>query len=242
MRIIPYLSCKGTNVVKGIGMEGLRVVGNPVIMAASYYEQGADEILYTDVVASLYGRPPMESVIRPLAGSIFVPLTVCGGIKYMADVRAMFQYGAERVCINTAAIARPEFITEIAQAFGSQAVMVGIEYLDGKCFTDAGREPTGLDAWDWARRVVDLGAGEILATSIARDGTRRGFDLDFLTKLATLPIPVVAHGGAGSIEHIIEVAETGVSGIALGSVLHYKELNIPSIKVALKRAGEAVRL
>jgi cyclase len=120
--------------------------------------------------------------------------------------------------------------------------MVGIEYNNGLCFTNAGREHTGVNAWDWARRVVDLGAGELLLTSIARDGTRSGFDLAFLEKVATLPVPVIAHGGAGIIEHVIDAAKAGASGIALGSVLHYKNLSIPSIKVALQRAGETVRI
>jgi imidazole glycerol-phosphate synthase subunit HisF len=241
LRIIPYLSCKSDQLVKGIQLEGLRKLGDPAVFAKDYYEQGADEVLYVDIVASLYGRPPMESVIRKLAAQIYVPLTVGGGIRYLADVRAMFFAGADKVCLNTAAIARPELITEIANCFGSQACMVGIEYMQGKCMTNAGREHTGLDAWDWARRAVDLGAGELLLTSISRDGTRGGFDLDFLTKVASLPVPVIAHGGAGTVEHIVEAAGTGVSGIALGSVLHYKNLNIPSIKVALQRAGEAVR-
>jgi cyclase len=241
LRIIPYLSCKSDRLVKGVQMEGLRQLGDPSAFASGYYDQGADEVLYVDIVASLYSRPPMESVISSIASRLFVPLTVGGGIRYLADVRAMFRCGADKVLINTAAIARPELIREIAQAFGSQACMVGIEYSGGKCYTNAGREVTGLDAWDWARRAIDMGAGELLVTSIARDGTRAGFDLEFLEKMATLPVPVIAHGGAGTNQHIIDAADTGVSGIALGSVLHYKTLSIPNIKAALAAAGETVR-
>lgn len=242
LRIIPYLSCKSERLVKGVRLEGLRQLGDPAVFARDYYQQGADEILYVDIVASLYGRSPREAVIRSIASQIFVPLTVGGGIKELADVRNLFSYGADKVLINTGAIARPQLITEIAQAFGSQACMVGIEYGGGKCFTNAGREHTGLDAWDWARRAVDAGAGELLLTSIDRDGTRSGFDLDFLSKMATLPVPVVAHGGAGNVQHIIDAADTGVSGIAMGSVLHYRDLTIPHIKAALAVAGETVRI
>lgn len=222
-------------------MEGLRRVGEPMAMAKRYYEQGADEILYTDVVASLYGRPPMDSVISALSQQIFVPLTVCGGISSMHAVKAMFHCGAEKVCINTAAIGSPDFITEIAKAYGCQAVVVGIEYINGMCMTNTGREHTGLDAMEWAKMAVDLGAGELLMTSIERDGTRRGFDLKFLEQVAKLSVPVIAHGGAGSIQHCVEVAGTGVAGIALGTLLHYNEFTIPTIKAALAAAGEPVR-
>ena len=241
IRIIPYLSCKGNRVVKGISMEGLRPVGEPMTMAKRYYDQGADEILYTDVVASLYGRRPMDAVITGLAEKIFIPLTVCGGIGDMDAVRAMFHCGAEKVCINTAAIGRPELITEIAKQYGCQAVMVGIEYINGRCMTNAGREHTGLDAMDWAKRAIDLGAGELLMTSIERDGTRKGFDLKFLAEAAKLPVPVIAHGGAGSLDDCVKVAQVGVAGIALGTMLHYGEFTVGTIKAALAAAGEPVR-
>jgi len=248
LRIIPRLDIKAPNLVKGVRLEGLRVLGNPAEFAERYFEQGADELYYQDIVASLYQRNTINELIRTAAERIFVPLTVGGGIRSIEDIRALLRSGADKVCINTAAVRRPELITEAARSFGTQCVVVAIETIrqkngTWKAFTDNGREHTGLDAYDWARQAVDLGAGELLLTSVDQEGTRRGFDLEFIEKLARhVPVPVVAHGGAGSIAHLIEVAKLGVDGIAIATVLHYKNLTVGEIKRELAAAGVEVRL
>ena len=247
LRIIPRLDIKAPNLVKGVRLEGLRVMGDPAAHAVRYFEQGADELHYQDIVASLYQRSTIDDLIRATAERIFVPLTVGGGIRSKADIRKLLRAGADKVCINTAAVKEPQLITEAAQVFGTQCIVVAVETIrqtDGrwKAFTDNGREHTGLDAYDWARRAVDLGAGELLLTSVDREGTRKGFDLEFIAKLARqVPVPVVAHGGAGKIEDIVEVAKLGVDGVAIAALLHYQELTVARIKQGLAAAGVEVR-
>ena len=248
LRIIPRLDIKAPNLVKGVRLEGLRVLGNPAEFAERYFEQGADELYYQDIVASLYQRNTINELIRTAAERIFVPLTVGGGVRSIEDIRALLRSGADKVCINTAAVRRPELIPEAARTFGTQCIVVAIETIrqkngSWKAFTDNGREHTGLDAYDWARRAVDLGAGELLLTSVDHEGTRRGCDLEFIEKLARqVPVPVVAHGGAGSIEHLVEGAKLGVDGIAIATGLHYKNLTVGEIKRGLAAAGVEVRL
>lgn len=247
LRVIARLDIKAPNLVKGVRFEGLRVLGKPAEFAERYFEQGADELYYQDIVASLYERSSILDLVRSAAEHIFVPLTVGGGIRTVDDIRAALRAGADKVCINTAAIRRPELIGEAAQIFGTQCVVVGVEAIrqpDGrwKAFTDNGREHTGLDAREWALRAVELGAGELLLSSVDREGTRKGFDLDFIAGIAgQVDVPVVAHGGAGSIEDVIKVARLGVDGVAIAAALHYKAFTIGELKAGLTAAGIEVR-
>jgi cyclase len=247
LRIIPRLDIKAPNLVKGIRLEGLRVIGDPADHAQRYFEQGADELMYQDIVASLYGRNSLTELVRKTAERIFIPLTVGGGIRSVADIQNLLRAGADKVCLNTAAVARPALISEAASTFGSQCIVIAIETIrqtngSWEAFTDNGREHTGLDAYDWARRAVDLGAGELLLTSVDREGTKKGFDVDFIKRLATtVGVPVVAHGGASSAAQVAEVAGLGVDGVAIASLLHYKWSTISELKRELTNAGVEVR-
>jgi len=248
LRIIARLDIKAPNLVKGIRLEGLRVLGKPAEFAERYFEQGVDELYYQDIVASLYERNSILDLVSAAADQIFVPLTVGGGVRTVDDIRMLLRAGADKVCINTAAIRRPELIGEAARIFGTQCVVVAVEAIrqpggNWKAFTDNGREHTNLDACEWALRAVELGAGELLLTSVDREGRRKGFDLEFIAALAgKVGVPVVAHGGAGTVEDIIKVARLGVDGVALASMLHYGDATIPEIKKALAAAGIEVRL
>ena len=247
LRIIPRLDIKAPNLVKGIRLEGLRKLGNPAAFAERYYEQGADELIYQDIVASLYERNGIEDLIRETAERIFIPLTVGGGIRTLADIQSILRAGADKICLNTAAIKNPRFITEAANRFGRQCIVVVIEAIrqsDGvwKAFTDNGREHSGRDALEWAAEAVELGAGELLVTSVDREGTASGFELDLLKRLArVVPVPVIAHGGAGKVADIAEVARLGVDGVAIAGLLHYGRATIAEIKDALAGAGVEVR-
>ncbi len=248
LRLIPRLDIKGPNLVKGIRLEGLRVLGDPAAFAARYAAEGADEIIYQDIVASLYGRNSIADLVRRTAEQVFVPLTVGGGIRSIADIQGLLRAGADKVCLNTAAVKRPAFITEAATTFGTQCVVVAVETIrqpDGRwlAFTDNGRQPTGLDARDWARRAVELGAGELLLTSVDREGTKKGFDLEFIRLLAReVEVPVVAHGGCGSADDLVAAARLGVDGLAVASVLHYRQASITALKGALAAAAMEVRV
>ena len=232
VRIIPRLDIKGPNLVKGIHLEGLRVLGKPERFARLYYEQGADELLYMDVVASLYLRSNLLEIVRRTASEIFIPLTVGGGLRSLDDIRETLRAGADKVSLNTAAINRPELIREAARRFGSSTIIVSIEAVrmpDGsyQAYTDNGRERTGVDACEWAVRAAELGAGEIMITSIDREGTGKGFDLELTRRISgSVPLPVIACGGAGTMEHVQEVFREGLAQAAcLASVLHYNALN-----------------
>lgn len=226
IRVIPRLDIKGPNLVKGVHLEGLRVLGRPEDFARYYYETGADELMYMDVVASLYERNSLHDIISRTAREIFVPLTVGGGIRNLEDISAVLGAGADKVSINTAAIRNPSFVEQAARRFGSSTIVVAIEAIrqsDGRylAYTDNGREHTGLDAIEWALRAEALGAGEIVATSVDREGTGEGFDLDFVAQITrAVSIPVIAHGGPGKLEHVADVAQVA-DAIALGSMLHY---------------------
>lgn len=208
LRIIPRLDIKGGNLVKGIHLEGLRVIGEPARFARHYYEEGADELLYVDIVASLYERNSLLDSIERTAREVFIPLTVGGGLGSIDDIGNTLRAGADKIAINTAAVRRPEFIREAAQKFGSSTIVLSIEAVkrpDGsyEAYTDNGREKTGLDACTWAVRGVELGAGEILVTSVDREGTGLGFDLELSRRIAeSVPVPVIAGGGAASVEHV----------------------------------------
>lgn len=228
IRIIPRLDIKGPNLVKGIHLEGLRVLGKPEQFARTYYEEGADELLYVDVVASLYQRNSLLDFISKTAREIFIPLTVGGGLRTLEDIKAVLRAGADKVALNTAAISRPHLVREAARRFGSSTIVISIEAIkkpDGsyEAYTDNGRERTGVNAFDWAVQAAELGAGEILVTSVDREGTGKGFDLELTRRIArTVSIPVIACGGAGSVEHAEEVIVNGrADAVCLASMLHY---------------------
>jgi cyclase len=234
-RIIAHLSVKPPNrLVKGIQLEGLRNLGDPHEYALRYYKSGADEILLVDIDASLDGRCGIVDLVRRSSDGIFIPLTVGGGIRSTDDIRRLIAAGADKVAINTWAIRNPAFITESARQFGSQAVVVAIEYNGNLCFTDCGREHTGLNPYDWAMRAVDLGAGELILTSIERDGTKRGYDLEMIARISSaVRVPVIAHGGCGKPEHITQAAEAGADGMACATVLHYGHYDVAALKKGL---------
>ena len=247
-RVVARFDVKAPNLVKGIRLEGLRVMGDPRTFARRYYEDGIDEILYIDIVASLYGRNNILDVVRRTAEDVFVPLTVGGGLRSIDNVRAALRSGADKVAINTAAVARPELIREVAEAFGSQCLVVSIQTKKigpdrWEAYTDNGREKTGLDALAWARRAAALGAGELLITSVDREGTRQGIEVEFLRRVTTaVSIPVIAGGGVGAPEHVREaIVEGGADAVAVASILHYGTHSVGAIKSALAEAGVAVR-
>ena len=226
-RIIPRLDVKGANLVKGIHLEGLRVLGKPELFARRYYEQGADELLFMDVVASLYGRNSLLDLIERIANEIFIPLVVGGGLRSLDDIRSVLRVGADKVTLNTAAVRRPELISEAAGRFGSSTIVVSIEAIrrnDGsyEAYTDNGREKTGLEAVGWAVRAAELGAGELVITAIDREGTGKGYDLELTRRIAeAVPIPVIASGGAGTVAHVAGALKTGAAAAAIASLLHY---------------------
>ena len=247
-RIIARLDIKGLNVIKGIHLEGLRVVGQPGPMARRYYESGVDEIIYMDTVASLYGRNNILPVVEEAARDIFVPLTVGGGIRDVDDVVAALRAGADKVAINTAAIARPDFVQEVAQAFGSQCVVVSVEAKrrgEGRweALTDNGRERTGVDVLDWVAEAERLGAGELLITSVDAEGTRRGFDHTLFGAVRErVQIPVMGCGGASTPEDVIRaVQENQLDAVACASLFHYDHCSPPELKRAMAEAGMIVR-
>lgn len=246
-RLIARLDVKGPNLIKGIHLEGLRVIGDPQVYARRYYEQGADELIYIDIVASLYGRNSLGDIVARAARDVFVPMTVGGGLRTIEDVRAMLRAGADKVAINTAAIRRPELVTEVAQRFGSQCMVLGIEAKrcgPGKweAFTDNGREYTGLDVVEWCRRGFELGAGEILLTSVDQEGTRKGFDTELIEAVSrVVPIPIIASGGMGSVDHMVSAFEHGADAIAMADILHYDRSTLSVIRQAAIDAGVRVR-
>jgi cyclase len=228
LRIIPRLDIKGPNLVKGIHFEGLRVLGKPERFARFYYENGADELFYQDAVASLYGRNSLLDIIKKTSSEIFIPLCVGGGLRSVDDIREVLRAGADKVALNTEAIKRPELIAEASRSFGSSTILVSIEaikQLDGsyEAYIDYGRESTGVDAIDWAQQAVNLGAGELLVTSIDNEGTGSGYDLDLISQIATsVTVPVIACGGCGDLSHIMAaVVDGNADAVSLASVLHY---------------------
>jgi imidazole glycerol-phosphate synthase subunit HisF len=247
VRIIARLDIKGPNLIKGVHLEGLRVVGDPHEHALRYYEEGADELLFIDIVASLYQRNNLTDIIKRAADRVYVPITVGGGIRSLDDVSKMMHSGADKVAINTAAIARPGLIGEVARRYGSQCMVLGIEakrVAPGKweAYTDNGRERTAQDVVAWARRAVDLGAGEILLTSVDQEGTRKGFDIPLVQQVCdAVNVPVTASGGFGRPEDLAAVAATGVSGIAIADALHWNRMTLADIKQHAAAAGLDVR-
>lgn len=228
VRIIPRLDIKGPNVVKGVHLEGLRVLGKPEEFATCYYQQGADELIYLDTVASLYGRNNLAEIVSRAAERLFIPLTVGGGVRSVEDILRLLRAGADKVAINTAAIKNPQLIRDGARAFGSQCIVL---YIEAKrrgpgtyeCLTDNARERTGVDVRDWVRRAVDLGAGEILLTSVDQEGTGNGYDLELVAQIADLAeVPVIASGGAGQHDHVTSAITHGhADAVCAASVFHY---------------------
>lgn len=248
LRLIARLDIKAPNLIKGIHLEGLRVIGDPNEYARRYYESGADELIYMDIVASLYDRNSLADIVEHTTKDVFVPITVGGGVRSVDDARRLLRAGADKVAINTAAVKRPELITEMAQTFGSQCMVLSIEAKRNpgsgwEAYTDNGREHTGLDVVEWARRGASLGAGEILLTSVDQEGTRKGFDVDLVRAVtAAVGIPVIASGGMGSTEHLQAVViEGGADAVAMADVLHYNRLPLPDVRTAAKSFGLPVR-
>lgn len=231
IRVIARLDIKGPNLVKGVHLEGLRVLGRPEEFAKFYYENGADEIIFQDVVASLYNRNSLSEIIKRTAENIFIPITVGGGIRTLADINNTLRAGADKVAINTAAIHDHNFVRKAVGQFGSSTIVIAIECIQQKdgtylAFTDNGREHTGIEVTQWARTAEDLGAGEILLTSVDRDGTGLGFDINLLKSVTeAVSVPVIAHGGAGSVDHYVDAVLRGdASAIAIASAIHYQYL------------------
>lgn len=247
-RLIARLDIKGANLIKGVHLEGLRVIGAPNEHAKRYYEQGVDELIYMDCVASLYGRNHLGDIVRSAAENIFVPMTVGGGIRSVDDATQILRAGADKVAINTAAVANPQLITEIARRFGSQCMVLSIEAKQvgperWEVYTDNGREHTDLDVIEWVKRGVAMGAGEVLLTSVDREGTRKGFDIA-LVKAVTgeVAVPVIASGGMGKPEDFLKVVhEGGADAVAMADILHYKRAEIGDIRAMAEAAGLGVR-
>lgn len=248
LRLIARLDIKGPNLIKGIQLEGLRVIGDPQAYARKYYAQGADELVYMDIVASLYGRNSLHDIIRRTAQDVFIPLTVGGGLRSVEDVRQILRSGADKVAINTAAVQRPQLVNEIATVFGSQCVVLSIEakhLAAGKweVYTDNGRERSGLDVIDWAQRGAALGAGELLVTSVDREGTRKGFDCELMRAVsAAVSIPVIASGGMGTVQHLVDVVQQGhADAVAMADILHYERATMAQVRTAALAAQLEVR-
>lgn len=248
IRVIARLDIKGPNLIKGVQLEGLRVLGNPQEFSLKYYQQGVDEFVFMDVVASLYGRNSLRDIISSAADNVFVPITVGGGIRSVEDAAQILRSGADKVAINTAAVANPHLISEIANKFGSQCMVLSVEakkVSDGlwEVFTDNGREKTGLDVQEWIQRGVELGAGEVLLTSVDREGTRKGFDLDLLKVVSPLvSVPLIASGGMGNLIHVREALEgSQIDGIAIADSFHYRRHTISEVKESISALGYRVR-
>jgi cyclase len=248
IRIIPRLDIKGSNVIKGVHLECLRIIGDPEEIATRYYRGGADELIYMDIVASLYGRNNLLDIVEKASTNIFIPLTVGGGIRSIEDIRQALRAGADKVAINTYAVAHPEFIAEAAQAFGSQCIVGSIEAKrtgEGKweAFTDNGRVETGLDAIAWAEKLVSLGAGELLITSIDQEGTAKGYDIELVSRIAPrVSVPVIACGGAGKSEDIVNVIRAGqADAVSAAHIFHYRKYSIAEVKLALAVADIPAR-
>lgn len=248
LRLIARLDIKGPNLIKGIHLEGLRVIGSPAEYALRYYLQGADELIYIDCVASLYGRNHLADIVSSAAKDIFVPMTVGGGIRSIDDVTKILRAGADKVAVNTAAVANPRLITDIAHHFGSQCMVLSIEakqigFGRWEVYTDNGRERTGLDVVEWVKKGVALGAGEVLLTSVDKEGTRRGFDSDLVKAVtAEVSVPVIASGGMGKPIDLLPVVLDGhADAIAMADILHYQRATIEDIRVVAQTIGFNVR-
>ena len=245
IRLIARLDVKNDHLVKGIQLEGLRKLGDPHDFAADYYRQGVDELLYMDIVASLYNRNNLSAIVRRTTDDVFIPITVGGGLRSVDDVRSILQMGADKAAINTAAIKDESIITQVAEAFGSQCMVLGIEAKkrrDGpgyEAYYDNGREHSGKDVIEWARRGVALGAGEILLTSVDKEGFERGMDCPLIRELcAAVSVPVIVSGGCGGPG---DAAAAAQAAVAVASILHYKKTTVPQLKAGIRKHGIEVR-
>lgn len=252
-RIIPCLDVDAGRVVKGVQFVDIRDAGDPVEVARRYNQEGADEITFLDITASSDDRETIVHVVEDVASEVFIPLTVGGGIRVVEDIRRMLNAGADKVAINTAAVFNPEFVREAAESFGSQCIVVAIdakrvsnddEPLRWEIFTHGGRKPTGIDAIEWATKMADYGAGEILLTSMDRDGTKIGFDNDLTLEISrAVPIPVIASGGVGNLKHLLEgVTKGGADAVLAASIFHFAEYTIGEAKHYMADAGIEMRL
>jgi imidazole glycerol-phosphate synthase subunit HisF len=245
VRLIARLDIKGPKLIKGINLEGVRVVGDPHEFAKAYFHQGIDEILYMDSVATLYGRNSLVDLVRETTEDVFVPMTVGGGLRSLADVDEMMRAGADKVAINTAAVHRPELLTEISRRYGAQAMVLSVEAKrrpSGKgweVYVDLGREKTDMDVIDWVQQAVALGAGEILLTSVDREGMRGGYDVELVRAVCNVvDVPVIASGGMGQLEHASDVIEQGgADAVAMAHVLHYKQIPLVDMRNFLLGRG-----
>jgi len=248
VRLIARLDIKGPNLIKGVHLEGLRVIGKPHEHAVRYYQQGADELIYMDAVASLYERNHLSEIIKESVKNIFVPLIVGGGIRSVDDAITVLRAGADKVAINTAAVAKPELITQIVQRFGSQCMVLSVEAKQvseqaWEVFTENGRQRSGRDVVEWVTEAADRGAGEILLTSVDREGTRKGFDVNLLRAVSqSVNVPVIASGGMGRLEDaIIAVDKGGADAVAMADILHYQRATIGEVRNVCRSAGLQVR-
>jgi len=248
IRLIARLDIKGPNLIKGVHLEGLRVIGAPNEHALRYYHQGVDELIYMDCVASLYGRNNLQEIVRATAQDVFVPITVGGGIRSVEDATNLLRCGADKVAVNTAAIENPQLISDIASRFGSQCMVLSVEAKQmgtgrWEALTDNGRERTGKDVVEWIKQGVELGAGEILLTSVDREGTRKGFDIPLIRACTQdIKVPVIASGGMGSAEDMVEAIYQGeADAIAMADILHYQRSTIEEIRAHAKVNGIEVR-
>ena len=256
IRVIPCLDVDDGRVVKGVNFLGLRDAGDPVELAAAYDAQGADELVFLDITASAHGRDTMVEVVARTADQVFIPLTVGGGVRSVDDVDRLLRAGADKVSLNTAAIARPELLTEVAGRFGAQCVVISVDARraqpanagsDGpasgfEVTTHGGRRGTGLDAVGWARRAAELGAGEVLLNSMDADGTRAGFDLELIEAVrAAVDVPVIASGGAGRVADFAPAVAAGADAVLAASVFHFGSIGIGEVKESLRAAGHPVR-
>ena len=247
LRVIPCLDVKDGRVVKGVNFTELRDAGDPVEQAKVYDAAGADELTFLDITASHENRDTILEVVRRVAREVFLPFTVGGGIRSVADFRRLLLAGADKISVNSAAVSRPELVAEAAAKFGSQCVVVAVDARarpggGWEVYTHGGRTPTGIDAVAWCARMAASGAGEILLTSMDRDGTGSGFDLDLLRAVCSrIAIPVVASGGVGALSHFVEGAEAGATGLLAASVFHFGQFTIPQVKSVLHDAGLPVR-
>jgi len=236
-RLIARLDIKNSNLIKSINLEGLRIVGDPNLFAKKYYQNGVDELIFMDCVATLYGRNNLSSIIEDATKDIFIPITVGGGIRTLEDVKNLLNSGADKVAVNTAAVKNPSFISEIANSIGSQSLVLSIEAKKKdnnawEVYTSNGRDPTGLKVYDWIKKATKLGIGEILLTSVDREGTQKGFDVELMSMATGITdVPIIASGGLGTIEHLKDVINFGrVDAVAIADAIHYNRIMINELK------------
>jgi len=248
LRLVARLDIKGSNLIKGVNLEGLKIIGEPNDYALRYYQNGVDELIFMDVVASLYSRNQLGEIIKKATENIFIPITVGGGIRSVGDANQVLRYGADKIAINSAAIKNPKLINDLANKFGSQSVVLSVEAKKiredfWEAYSNNGREKTGLNVIDWIKIGVERGAGEILLTSIDQEGTRKGFDISLAAAAVKVTqVPIILSGGMGSVNHLNDVVKkTGIEALAIADVLHTNKINIKDIRKAAINYGLNVR-